>query len=96
MKSKLSEKQLEYIKVNLLIKTMPEIANDLNVDYHAVYRAAKAMGLQRKETQFTEHQDSFLRQWVGLMTHDELAARLGMKRDAVVNRCRRLGLKKRA
>lgn len=94
MKKLLSEGQIEYIKTNLMIKKMPEIAKDLGVDYHLVYRTARSMGLQRKETQFTELQDSFLRQWCGLMTYKELAERLNMKRDAVVNRCRRLGLRK--
>ena len=94
MKKVLNDEQVEYIKGNLLIKKMPEIAKDLGVDYHLVYRTARSMGLQRKETQFTELQDSFLKQWHGLMTYKEMAERLNLKRDAVVNRCRKLGLKK--
>lgn len=92
----LTDEQLNYIKVNLLVKSVSQIAKDLGVGYMNVYREAEKLGVARRgQVKFSPEDDEYIKKWYGIMRGDELARRLDCDRQTIYNRARAIGCTKK-
>ena len=92
---KVTASEIEYVKVNLMIKTISEIANDLGRNYYTIYNIAKQLGVSRNHD-FTPQEDAYICKHYKEMSVAQLAAKLKMTTEMVYNRARKLGIKKNA
>lgn len=89
---RLTEEQRAYIQMNLGVKSVSNIAKDLNIGYMNVYREAKKLGIPRRtQLKFTKEIDEFIVDNYGLMRAGELAKRINVDKRAIYNRVRALG-----
>lgn len=70
-----TEEQIEYIKKYNTIKTVPEIAKDLNILFSQVRRVRRMYGLEQpaKKTHFSQEDLAFIEQNYRLLTKREMA-----------------------
>lgn len=90
---RISDKEIEYVKVNLMIKSISAIAEDLGRNYYTIYNIAKELGVSRNH-EFTPQEDAYIANNYKKMSVAQLAAKLKMSTEMVYNRARKLGIKK--
>lgn len=90
---RISDKEVEYVKVNIMIKSISDIANELGRNYYTIYNIAKELGVSRNH-EFTPQEDAFIANNYKKMSVAQLAAKLKMNPEMVYNRARKLGIKK--
>lgn len=89
----ISQEELDYIKVNLLQKSVGEIANDLGRNYYTIYRISRGFGISRNH-EFTPQEDAYIRKHYSDMSAIQIAGRLKIDVEMVYNRARKLGVRK--
>lgn len=92
---KITKDEYEYIKVNLMIKSINDIANELGRNYYTIYNIAKGLGLSRNHD-FTPQEDAYICKHYKDMSVSELALKLKITAEMVYNRARKLGIRKNA
>ena len=90
---RISDNEIEYVKVNIIIKSISEIANDLGRNYYTIYNIAKELGVSRNH-EFTPQEDAYIANNYKKMSVAKLATKLKMTTEMVYNRARKLGIKK--
>lgn len=90
---RISDNEVEYVKVNIMIKSISEIANDLGRNYYTIYNIAKELGVSRNH-EFTPQEDAYIANNYKKMSVAQLATKLKMTTEMVYNRARKLGIKK--
>ena len=90
---RISDNEIEYVKVNIMIKSISEIANDLGRNYYTIYNIAKELGVSRNH-EFTPQEDAYIANNYKKMSVAQLATKLKMTTEMVYNRARKLGIKK--
>lgn len=89
----MSEKELEFIKVNALVLTPREMANRLGRNYWTIHRKMKAMGILKNHT-FTANDDFIIRQMYGKYSAKVIATKIGVDEDSIYNRVKKLKIRK--
>lgn len=92
---KITQKEVDYVKVNVMIKPISEIAEDLGRNYYTIYNIAKKIGVNRNHN-FTMQEDAFISRNYKSMRIPAIAFKLNITPEMVYNRARKLGLKKNA
>lgn len=92
---RISDNEIEYVKVNIIIKSISEIANDLGRNYYTIYNIAKELGVSRNH-EFTPQEDAYIANNYKKMSVAQLATKLKMTTEMVYNRARKLEIKKNA
>lgn len=90
---RLTEKELEYIKVNLLIKSVKEIADELGRNYWTIYKVNQELGLSRNH-EFTPQEDNYIIKNYKSMPASQIAGKLKISVEMLYNRARKLGVTK--
>lgn len=90
----LSNEELEYIKVNLLVKSPKEIANELGRNYYTIYRISQQLGIERSHN-FTAQEDNYIKKNYKKDGAKRIASKIGITTDMVYNRVRKLGFAKK-
>lgn len=90
---RISDNEIEYVKVNIMIKSISEIANDLGRNYYTIYNIAKELGVSRNH-EFTPQEDAYIANNYKKMSVAQLATKLKITTEMVYNRARKLGIKK--
>ena len=90
---RISKEEIEYVKVNIMIKSISEIAEELGRNYYTIYNIAKDLGLSRNH-EFTPQEDAYIANNYKKMSVQQLATKLKMNTEMVYNRARKLGIKK--
>lgn len=90
---RITNQEIEYIKVNLMIKSISEIAEDLGRNYYTIYNIARTLGVNRNH-EFTPQEDAYIANNYKKMSVQQLATKLKMNTEMVYNRARKLGIKK--
>lgn len=90
---KISDSEIEYVKVNLMIKSITEIAKDLGRNYYTIYGIAKKLGVSRNH-EFTPQEDAYISKHYKNMSVSQIALNLKITTEMVYNRARKLGIRK--
>lgn len=90
---RVTKEEIEYVKVNLMVKSINEVAKDLGRNYYTIYNIAKDLGLSRNH-EFTPQEDAYICKHYKNMSVAQLALKLKMTTEMVYNRARKLGIKK--
>lgn len=90
---RISKEEIEYVKVNIMIKSISEIAEELGRNYYTIYNIAKDLGVSRNH-EFTPQEDAYIANNYKKMSVQQLATKLKMNTEMVYNRARKLGIKK--
>lgn len=90
---RITKQEIEYVKVNLMIKSISEIAEDLGRNYYTIYNIARNLGVNRNH-EFTPQEDAYIANNYKKMSVQKLATKLKMTTEMVYNRARKLGIKK--
>lgn len=90
---KITQKEIEYVKVNIMIKSISEIANELGRNYYTIYGIAKKIGVSRNHD-FTPQEDAFISNNYKKLSVAQIATKLKMTPEMIYNRARKLGVKK--
>lgn len=88
------QEELDFIKVNALVKSTKEIAEALGRNYWAVFRKMKDFGIKSNH-KFTTEDDFLIRQMYGKFTAKVIATKIGVDEMSIYNRIKSLKLKKR-
>lgn len=90
---RVTKEEMEYVKVNLMMKSINEIAKDLGRNYYTIYDIAKQLGVSRNH-EFTPQEDAYICKHYKDMSVAQLASKLKMTTEMVYNRAKKLGIKK--
>lgn len=90
---RITKEEIQYVKVNIMIKSISVIAEDLGRNYYTIYNIAKDLGVNRNH-EFTPQEDAYIANNYKKMSVAQLAAKLKMNTEMVYNRARKLGIKK--
>ena len=90
---RISDNEIEYVKVNIMIKSISDIAEELGRNYYTIYNIAKDLGVNRNH-EFTPQEDAYIANNYKKMSVAQLATKLKMTTEMVYNRARKLGIKK--
>ena len=90
---RISKEEIEYVKVNIMIKSISEIAEELGRNYYTIYNIAKDLGVSRNH-EFTPQEDAYIANNYKKMSVQQLATKLKMNTEMVYNRARKLGINK--
>lgn len=87
-----TEKEIEYLKVNSLVMSTKELADNLGRNYWAVHRKLQALGISKNHI-FTSDEDYIIKRMYGKFTAKAIATKIGVDENAIYNRCKKLKLK---
>ena len=87
-----TEKDIEYLKVNSLVMSTKELADNLGRNYWAVHRKLQALGISKNHI-FTPDEDYIIKRMYGKFTAKAIATKIGVDENAIYNRCKKLKLK---
>ena len=87
-----TEKEIEYLKVNSLVMSTKELADNLGRNYWAVHRKLQALGISKNHI-FTPDEDYVIKRMYGKFTAKAIATKIGVDENAIYNRCKKLKLK---
>ena len=87
-----TEKEIEYLKVNSLVMSTKELADNLGRNYWAVHRKLQALGISKNHI-FTPDEDYIIQRMYGKFTAKAIATKIGVDENAIYNRCKKLKLK---
>lgn len=87
-----TEKEIEYLKVNSLVMSTKELADNLGRNYWAVHRKLQALGISKNHI-FTPDEDYIIKRMYGKFTAKPIATKIGVDENAIYNRCKKLKLK---
>ncbi|WP_308238731.1 hypothetical protein [uncultured Prevotella sp.] len=87
-----TEKEIEYLKVNSLVMSTKELADNLGRNYWAVHRKLQALGISKNHI-FTPDEDYIIKRMYGKFTAKAIATKIGVDENAIYNRCKKLKLK---
>lgn len=90
---RITKDEIEYVKVNIMIKSISDIADELGRNYYTIYSIAKNLGVSRNH-EFTPQEDAYILKNYKKMSVAQLATKLKMNTEMVYNRARKLGIKK--
>ena len=87
-----TEKEIEYLKVNSLVMSTKELADNLGRNYWAVHIKLQALGISKNHI-FTPDEDYIIKRMYGKFTAKAIATKIGVDENAIYNRCKKLKLK---
>lgn len=87
-----TEKEIEYLKVNSLVMSTKELADNLGRNYWAVHRKLQALGISKNHI-FTPDEDYIIKRMYGKFTAKAIATKIGVDENAIYNRCKKIKLK---
>lgn len=87
-----TEKEIEYLKVNSLVMSTKELADNLGRNYWAVHRKLQALGISKNHI-FIPDEDYIIKRMYGKFTAKAIATKIGVDENAIYNRCKKLKLK---
>ena len=87
-----TEREIEYLKVNSLVMSTKELADNLGRNYWAVHRKLQALGISKNHI-FTPDEDYIIKRMYGKFTAKAIATKIGVDENAIYNRCKKLKLK---
>lgn len=88
-----SKEEIEFIKVNALVKSTSEIAKALGRNYWSIHRKMHEMGITNNHV-FTANEDFIIRQMYGKYSAKAIATKIGVDENAIYNRCKKLKITK--
>lgn len=74
-----TEKEIEYLKVNSLVMSTKELADNLGRNYWAVHRKLQALGISKNHI-FTPDEDYIIKRMYGKFTAKAIATKGAWKR----------------